>query len=258
MEFIKANFINTTTMITVSNNTGLTSNIFNRDQYYQYYTDSLNSDLFTGTITITFDATTNVSRIALIDTNLKEFDIYYNGATANAFTLVNQATTSSKFTTNSDNNVMLRFATISVNSITIDMKKTQTANQEKVIGLFFVSDLIYTMGQIPNSNGYKPNLVPKQTTHTLSDGGVRLNNVRNKFDLPITLNYLSSSDVTSLRAIYDMGSAFNFAAFTTSTGWTNPVFFEGVWVGAWEFYEYSDDASSSGFSGKIRLKETPS
>lgn len=257
MEFIKANLINTTTQISVTNNTALSSNLFNRDQFYQYYTDSLNSDLVTASVTINFGASTNVSRIALIDTNIKGFNIFYNGVTANAFSLVSQNTTTSQYTGNTDTNLLLRFATIAVSSITIDMKTTQTANQEKVLGLFFISDLLYTLGKVPNASGYKAKSVPKQIVHTLSDGGTRINNTRKKFDLSIQLDYLQSDEVTSLRSVYDLGTAFNFAAFGTSTGWTNPVFFEGVWPGAFDFYEYSDNAISSGFGGQIRIKETP-
>ena len=33
--------------------------------------------------------------------------------------------------------------------------------------------------------------------------------------------------------------------------------FECVWTGTFDFYEFSDDASVSGFSGKIVLRETP-
>lgn len=257
MEFLKANLINTTTQIVVTNNTTVVSNIFNRDPFYQYYTSGLNDDLTTGSITITFDSATNVSRLALIDTNLKNFDIFYNGSTANAFTLVNQNTTTSKWTGNTDSNLLLRFATLQVNSITIDLKKTITANQEKVLGLFFISDAYYTMNQIPNSGGYKPKLEPKQIVHTLSDGGTRIHNVRKKFNLGIDLDYVPATDVTSLRSIYDLQAAFQFQAFGTSTGWTNPVFFESVWLGAFTFYEYADDATTAGFSGKINLKETP-
>lgn len=39
MEFLRANLINTTTQITVNSNTTLVSNIFNRDPFYQYYSD---------------------------------------------------------------------------------------------------------------------------------------------------------------------------------------------------------------------------
>jgi hypothetical protein len=257
MEFLKSNLINTTTQISVTNNTGVSSNIFNRDDFYQYYTDGLANDATTGSVTITFGATTNVSRIALIDTNLKGFTVFYNGSTANTFALSSQNTTTSDFTGNTNENVYLRFPTTAVSSITIDMKTTQTANQEKVVGLFFVSDLLYTLGKIPNSGGYNPKKVPKQVVHTLSDGGTRIHNVREKFNLTISLDYMESSDVTSLKDVKDLQDGFQFAAFATSTGWVNPVFFEAVWTGAFDFYEYSNDALSSGFSGKINLKETP-
>lgn len=257
MEFLKANLLNTTTMLSVTNNTGVSSNIFNRDDFYQYYTDGLANDLTTASVTITFGSTTNVSRIALIDTNLKGFTIFYNGSTANTFNLSSQNTTTSSFTGNTDSNIYLRFPTTAVSSVTIDMKGTQTADQEKVLGLFFVSDLLYTFGKIPNSGGYKPNLVPKQVVHTLSDGGTRIHNVRKKFNLNIDLDYMESSDVTSLKTVWALQDGFQFCAFGTSTGWVNPVFFEAVWTGSFNFYEYSNDALSSGFSGKMTLKETP-
>lgn len=257
MEFLRSNLINTTTMITVTNNTGVSSNIINRDDFYVYYTDGLNNDLTTGSITITFGATTNVSNIALINTNLKDFTIFYNGATANTFALTSQNTSASSFTGNTSENIYLRFPTTAVSSVTIDMKKTQTADQEKTIGLFFISELLYTFGKIPNASGYKPSSVPKQIVHTLSDGGTRIHNVRKKFNLSIDLDYLESSDVSSLKDIWELQDGFQFSAFGTSTGWTNPVFFESVWTGPFNFYEYSADAASSGYSGKIVLKETP-
>jgi hypothetical protein len=257
MEFCKINLINTSTQISVTNNTQTASNVFNRDKYFQYYTDGLNNDLTTASITITFGQTTPVSRLALIDTNLKDFTIFYNGSTANSFTLVNANTTTSSFTENASDNLYMRFATIQCSSITIDMKKTITANQEKVLGLFFISDLYYSLGNIPNSGGYKPQSVPKQIVHTLSDGGIRIHNVRNKFNLNIDLDYLMQSEVTQIKSIYDRQQPFQFAAFGTSTGWTNPVFFESNWVGAFNFYEFSNDAAVSGFSGKIQLRETP-
>lgn len=257
MEFLKTNLINTTTQISLTNNTAVVSNIFNRDRFYQYYTDGLNNDLTTGSITITFSATTPISRIALIDTNVKDFSIFYNGSTANSFTLVDQNTTTSSFTGNTSDNVMLRFATIQCSSVTIDLKKTIVADQEKILGLFYVSDLINTLGKIPNSKGFKPSLAPKQIVHAMSDGGTRIHNIRNKFSLSIDLDYLDSSEVTSIRDVYDRQDGFQFSAFGTSTGWINPVFFECVWTGPFNFYEYSDDALSSGFSGKISLKETP-
>lgn len=257
MEFIKANLINTTTQIAVNSNTTTVANLFNRDPYYQYYSDGLNNDLTTSSITITFDTTTPVSRIALLDINLKEFSVFYNGATANTFALTSTgATTASSFISNSETSMYFRFSTVQCSSITIDMKKTITADQEKVLGLLIVSDLYSQLTQIPEAKGYKPTLNPKQIVHTLSDGGTRIHNVRKKFNLKISLDYVPTDLRDSLRTVYDIGAPINFCPFGTTTGWDS-VIFEAVWTGPFNFYEFSDNAVSSGFSGSIDLKETP-
>ena len=87
VEFLTTNLINTTTQLSVNSNSALVENLFARDEFSQYYSDGFNSDSLSSTITVTFAETTPVSRIALLDTNFKEFYFFYNGATANAFTL---------------------------------------------------------------------------------------------------------------------------------------------------------------------------
>lgn len=259
MEFLKANFLNTITQMTVSSNTGTSDHLFSTDKYAQYYTDGFNNDATTASITITFGETTSVSRIAIIDTNLKSYTVFYNGVTANTFALASTAhTTTSSFTNNSDSHVYLRVgSTTAVSSITIDMKTTQTANQEKRIGLLVLSDLYYSLAQLPSSNEYTPTLVPKQVVHKLSDGGTRIHNIRNKWSVNIGLDYISSTQKSSLQTIWELQTEFNFCAFGTSTGWDG-FLFETIWDGPFEFYKYSDNALVSGFSGNIKLKETPS
>lgn len=256
MEFIKANLLNTTTQITVNSNTGTVSNLFNRDYLYQYYSDQLANDLTTSSITITFAATTAVSRIALIDTNFKEFSVFYNGLTASTFALTGGDTTVSSYTGNADQYKYFRFSTLQVSSITINAKKTITADQEKLLGVLVISDLEISLTKIPNAQAYKPRVVPKQVVHKLSDGGTRVNTVRRKLEANLNLDYVDSSQVDLLYDLYISNNEFNFCPFGTATGW-NGFIFEAVWDGSFDFYEYSDNAASSGFSGKVSLKETP-
>lgn len=257
MEFLTANLINTTTQIAVNSNTSTVSNLFNTDPYYQYYSENMANDLTTSSIIITFDETTSVSRIALKDTNAKEFRLFYNGATANSITFLNGATTTSSFTSNSETSLYFRFSTIAVSSITLEIKKTITADQEKYISELVISDLHVTLDKIPDASGYKPRIIPKQVVHKLSDGGTRIHNVRKKYNTSINLDYISESQRDSLKDLYETNDSFMFCPFGTSTGWDG-ILYAAVWPGEFDFYEYTDNAASSGFSGKISILETPS
>lgn len=256
MEFLTANILNTTTMLTLSNNTTVGENLFNRDPYYQYYTDGDNFDTTTTTITITFDATTSVSRISLQDINFKEFYVFYNGATANAITIVSGDTTTLNYTGNAEVNKYFRFATLACTSISLCAKKTITANQEKVLGNLYLGDLYFSLTLFPSAKGFKPKLQPKQVLHKLSDGGSRMHNVARKWEHELDLKYTGTTQTANLLTLFNLNSEFNFCPFGTTTAWDN-VFYEAIWDGPFGFYEYSDNAVVSGFSGRITLKETP-
>lgn len=257
MEFIKANYLNTTTQISVNSNTSTVSNLFNRDLLYQYYSEALDSDLTTCSIHITFASTISVSRIAMLGMNFKEFSFFYNGSTASTFSLLNADTTVSSYTGNLDANKYFRFNTIQVSSITINAKKTIIADQEKFISLFVISDLNLALSKIPSAQSYKPRLIPKQSVHKLSDGGTRIHTFRRKWDTDLKIDYVDTTERDLLFDIYSSTDEFNFCPFGTSTSWDASMF-ECVWDGPFSFYEYSDNAASSGFSGVISLKETPS
>lgn len=257
MEFLKQNYINTTTQITVNSNTSTVSNLFNTDPFYQYYSDGMNNDLTTVSILISFTETTLISRISLQDTNAKELRLFYNGATANTFSLTTTgATSTSYWTGNTEENIYMRCTPVYVTSVSLDIKKTQTADQEKRLGIFSLSDLYYSMAQIPNAGGYDPKINVKQIIHTLSDGGVRIHNVRKKLSVDIKLDYIDSTQRDNLKTIYDLLTPFMFCPFGTTTSWDG-ILFDSVWTGNFDFYQFSDNALSSGFSGSIRLRETP-
>lgn len=258
MEFLKQNYLNTTTQIAVNSNTDTSSNLFNTDPFYQFYTDGMNDDLTTTSITISFTETTLISRIALMDTNAKECRLFYNGATANSFSLTTTgSTTTSSWTANAESNLYLRCTPVYVTSVSLTIKSTQTANQEKRLGLFVLSDLYYAMTQIPNASGYDPKINPKQIIHTLSDGGTRIHNVRKKWSTDIKLDFIDGTQKTNFKTIYDLQSPFIFCPFGTTTSW-DAILFDCVWTGGFDFYQYSDNATNAGYSGSIRLRETPS
>lgn len=257
MEFLSKNLFNTTTNFTVNSNTSTVANLFKRDIRYQYVSSGLNDDNTTATMVISFDETLSVSRIALLGTNLKNFRIYYNGATANTFSLTSTGSTiSSNFSTNSETALYLKATPVNCTSVSIDMYSTQVANQDKALGWLVISNVLSTLnGRRPSAQGYKPSLVPKEILHELSDGSFRSQVVDQKYSADLRLDFLDATTTAELKTIFDLHEDFIFATFPTMTSW-DEVIFPCVWRGPYDFYEVTDNALASGFSGNIRLLET--
>lgn len=257
-EILNQNYCQTTTQFAVNNNTATVENILNPDRNVQFYSDGMNNDATTVSMTITFDTTTTVSRISLLEHNLKSFRIFYNGATANTFALTTTAaTTTAYYATNSQTSHYFRVTPAACTSVTIDMYSTQVANSEKAIGHLIISDLYLEFSRMPNSSSYTPRVDPEQVLHQMSDGGFRTHTVRKKYAVDIKLQHITTTFRDQLKALYDLQSPFIFCPFGTTTSWDG-IIFEAIWPGNFEFYKYSENALASGFSGSISLKETSS
>jgi len=157
MEFLKNNYFETSTALVVDSNTLTADNLLIRDPSFQYVTNGLDDDATTSSLTINFDSTLSVSRIALQQINVKAFDIFYNGATASTFTLDSAAhTTTSQFSNNSYSSMMLKTSAVNCTSVTFDFKSTITANAEKAIGYIYLGDTKLIFPRIPTSKN--PNI----------------------------------------------------------------------------------------------------
>lgn len=255
MEFINANYFDTTTQLTISSGTLTASYLLSRDLTRQYSTDGFNNDLTTASITFTFDSTQTVSRIALMEMNLKSFTIFYNGSTANTFSFTTAHTTTSDFSTNSETSMYFTCSTIQCSSITIDMKTTQTANAEKAIGYAVFSDLKLDFDKLPDSKGYKPMVNSKEVVHKLADGRERVNVIDRKYGADLSLKNITETFRDSLWTVYKSRADMMFCAFGTSTGW-DQIFFPCAWQGSFDFYMYANNNPSAGYDGKIKLRES--
>lgn len=258
MELLEQNYINTSTQLAVNDNTATAGNVFLRDTRFQYYSDVLNDDNTTCTMTINFDSTTTVNRLAIVDHNLKAFTIFYNGSTASTISLdATQNTTTSDYSSNSDTSHYFKFATISCISITIDMKSTIVANNNKYIGYLLASSVKTDFdGRIPSAQQYNPVITPTNVIHRLSDGGIRIQNIDKKRKAKIGFDFITTATRDTLKEIYDQQLEVVFCPFGTSSGWDEFIF-PCVWEGDFDFYRYSDNASQAGFSGTLTLLETP-
>jgi len=255
MEFLSANSFDTTTAITVNSGTITVESLLDPNIRRPYVSDGFADDSTTTTITISFEQTTTVDRLAILGHNVKALDIFYNGATANTFAL-SGPTTVSQFVSNSATSLYLMVSTpVDCTSVTFDLKSTIVANSEKSVGYLYIGVNQFTFPRIPNASGYTPTWKAKELVHELSDGGTRRHLIRNKWEVRIKLKYIEESFRDSLKDIYDLNEPLTFVPFGTGTAWDG-ILFEANWIGAFDFYKYSDDAEAAGFTGNIQLKET--
>jgi hypothetical protein len=256
VELIKQNYINTSTAIVVNSNTTSAELIMNPDTSFQHVSSGFNNDLTTSTFRVNFNETMTVSRIALVGMNLKDFDLYYDGVTSNAFALTTtSATTTSKWINNSETSMYLVCTPVACTSVSLDMKKTISPNSEKAIGYFVISQERIDFTRLPTANNYKPILETKEIAHKLSDGNTRLQVIADRWKVDVKLDYITASFRNSLRSIYNLHEGMIFVPFGTTTGW-DAVIFPCVWQGPFDFYKFSDDSPDTGFEGKIKLLET--
>lgn len=254
MEFIKKNHVNTTSSISVDSGTLTVKNIINFDETFQYVTEDFNNDLTTGSVTYSFDETLTVDRIILRGMNLKDFTIFYDGVTANTFAMTTTAaTTTSDWSSNSETAMFIRTTAVDVTSVTIDMSGTIVADSEKAIGYFSVSELKLDFPQIPAANGYKPVLKPQEVVHRMSDGSTRVHFIEEHWGAKIKFKHIPTSFRDDLKTVHGEKRKFAFAAFGTTTSW-DEVFFECVWPGSFNFYQYTDNNTDVGFKGDIDLR----
>ena len=254
MRFIRRNFIETTTSITVGN-TALASLLIDGLKDTQYVTLGDNSDLTTSSIHYSLTSSEAIDKILLLNQNFKKFRLFYDGATANSFTIVNGQTTTSIWDTNSDTSLYIDISTVTVSSITLEITETITADQEKEIGEFTVSKNIVTFPRNPSHKGYKPLIKRKQIVHELSDGSTKLHNVANNYKNKLKFKYLDTATTDDLWTAYEDANNFWFLPFETSTSWDGAAY-EVVWAGNFDFLQYSDNVSDAGFNGTIDLRET--
>jgi len=256
MEFLEYNLFNTTTMASVTNGTSTVSYLMDRDSSTQFATSGDNSDLTTTTIRIDLLSAVNISRIILENINFKSFKIYYNSNTANTFTLTNNLTSTSSWVSNSETSLYLIFATTSVSLITINVTSTMAANEEKKCGNLWICNKYHTLTNNPSAKNYKPIFDNKQYNHEMSDGGLSVYKIANSFQATINLDFVSLADRIKLKGIFDMVMPFVFVPEPTGTAWSGDIY-EVNWVDDFGFYQFSDNYKGNGYSGSLKIRETP-
>lgn len=259
MEMLWQNFFNTSTLAVLDSNTAGAAYLFDRRPTRKYISVGYANDLTQTTIKVAFDSTQTVSRVILQNVNWKEFRVFYNGTTASTLALTTTCgTTASYWTGNSETSLYLMFTDTAMTSLSIDIKKTIVADEEKKCGQLIISDQQFQFTRNPDKGGLTPEMRPKEITHTMSDGGTVVFRIRDKIQYALSGTHRLSSEITGLRAVYDTKLPLVFVPFPTGTSWDGQAY-EMNWVGGFNVgLKPSDNYTEVGYDFRINLEESPS
>ena len=256
-EFLYANYFNTTTLCTVGSGSTSVKYMIDRDETTQYQSSGFNNDALGVTITVKYASAKNIDHIIIQNTNFKSFKVYYNSNAANTFTLIDGETSTSDWTQNSATNLFLRFATISVDSVSICGTTTMIANQEKKVGQFWTSARRHIMAYNPASKDYKPKDDQKSWIHEMANGGSVVYRLAEKWRAKIKMRYVSTTERALLKTLYDARVDMIYIPFPTGTSWENEIYAVN-WVGDWTFVNpAANNWNEAGWTGDIDLREIP-
>lgn len=256
-EFLFANYLNTTTLATVASGSTSVNNLLDRESSSQYQSSGYNDDTSGVTITVVFASSKNIDHILLQNCNFKGFIVYYNSNAANTFTPLGADTSTSQWTGNSDTSKFIRFATTSVDSISIVCTTTIAANEEKKLGELWVSGRRHIFDYNPAAKDYKPKIDRKEFIHSLANGGTVVYRIADKYRAKLKLKYVDSTERDSLRTLYDAKTDMVYIPFPTGTSWNSEVY-QINWVGDFDFITpAANNWNQAGWSGSIDIREVP-
>lgn len=246
MEFLKSNFVNTTTVVDVNSGTATVGFLFDRKTATKF-----KGTAATLTMNFTFNTGTSIDRIVLEDINFKQFSIVASGAN---ITLTNALTTTSSWSANSETSLYLYFSSITAATVTLNVVSvTAAGNQE--LAQIWISEKLHELDRNPAAKDLKQKKDRKEYIHKLSGGGTAQYVLDDFYDARFGIEFVPSTEVVSLRSVYDEKKQIVFAPFPTGTNWGNKIF-EVIWTGDFDFEQRADNDASVGFNGSVRLVET--
>ena len=251
MEFLRANLLNTTTMIRASTGTGTFAYAFNRNNDLSYSTVGHTTNTST-LISIEFQGPTVISQLLLLNHNLRQFRAFYNSTTASVFS------TDINTTTNSQSSSYFAFNSVTVNSVQIQMDRAMTADIERRIGELIVTERRLRWEVNASHQNFKPSIKRARVIHTMPDGGKAVFNIANKYQAKVKLEFISSTFTSNLETVWNEAQALVFVPYPTIGSDWNGVAPETVFASENFDFTYAENSKTQGYTGDFELAETPS
>lgn len=249
MEFLKENFLPDAKDIVVDSGTDLTDYLHDRNYKTSYISDGYNSDTST-ILTVEFSTPTVVSHVLLMNNNFKKARLFYNSVTANTFSPDFNTTTSDQ------TNLYVSFASVTVNSVSIQIDTCFSTTVEKKLGQFVVTERKLQFDQNPEATKYKPAINRKFVLHKMPDGGISQYNIKDKFAAKLGFKSINATFYDNLLDVYEDADELIFVPFPTSTAWDAKAY-PVVWTGKFDFAFVANN-KATGYKGTIVLAEQTS
>ena len=250
MEFLRVNQLNTTTMVTASTGTGTFANMYDRNTNLSYSTIGYTSNT-SSLINIVFPGPTIISNLILLNHNFRAYRAFYNSLTANAFT------PAINVSANSQSSSYFLFASVTVSSIQLQVDTPMSADIERRLGEFILTERRLQWTVNPAYDNYRPVTRRAKVLHKMPDGGTTVFNIKNKYDYKIKLEYISSTFRNNLQTVWNEAAPLVFLPFpTTGSDWDGQCP-EVIWPSDFDF-RHGENSKTQGFIGDIELMETPS
>ena len=247
MEFLRQNVLNTTTMITTTLNNGVGTfpYSYDRNLRLKYSTVGYSSNTTTD-FTIKFQNTTPISHVLIQNHNLKQFRVFMDGNTATVL--------GSAVTNNSATSTYISFATVQAAQITLLLEQPMIADNEKSFGEIVVADRLLVFERNPDVSNWTPTISRKQIIHEMPDGGVKVYQIRDKFNAQLSWGFVTNTFHDNLLTLYSSAMSMYFIPFPTTTSWSGEAY-EISWIGDFDF-NYGENSKTQGFNGSMNLRET--
>ena len=201
MKFLQANFIHGSSELDASSGTATLYNLIDRRPNTYWISVAEGTDTTASTITWTPSASYGtIDRLYIKKHNAKSFEVYYDGTESNTFT------PAINVSNNASSNYYMEFGSMAVASVTLKLKTTITANQEKRVGELYFGTQYFQVENNPDE--YNPILKKKGYDLEMSDGGVKSIWLANKFYGDLNFRYISVAEQAKFRSLYDNHESF--------------------------------------------------
>ena len=253
-KFLKQNFVNTTTAISVPVGTASVVNLIDRRRSTVWQTSGYSGSTAV-TIVWTPSTTQTVSRITLRNNNFEQFRIFYDGVTANVFSPDIIATS------NTASDLYFEFSTQAVASVTLQIDTTFPAGNEKELGELYIGDEWLEFPHNPNSDNYNPIFYRKGLDQEMSDGGIVEYFLAKKFRAEMNIAFATETERDEFETVFDAHEPFDFIpypinGFTTTSQWDGDQY-EVVLTGDLDIFKVSSNVLGNGYNINLGIAETP-